>query len=61
MEEMKMVEFWGFLGALVLRAEREERECLSERGGVLQVMRLARELGRFFYAFFSSFFFFFLG
>ena len=45
--EMKMVEFWGFLGALVLRAEREERECLSERGGVLQVMRLARELGTF--------------
>ena len=48
MEEMKVVEFWGFLGALVLRAEREEREGLSEGGGVLQVMRLARELGTFF-------------
>ena len=47
MEEMKMVEFWGFLGALVLRAEREERDGLSEGGGVLQVMRLARELGTF--------------
>ena len=28
-----MVEFWGFLRALVLRAEREEREGLSEGGG----------------------------
>ena len=45
MEEMKMVEFWGFLGALVLRAEREEKDGLSEGGGVLQVMRLARESG----------------
>ena len=43
-----MVEFWGFQGALVLSAEREEREGLSEGGGVSQVMRLARELGTFF-------------
>ena len=48
MEEMKMEEFWVFLGALVSRAEREEREGLSEGGGVLQVMRLAHELGLFF-------------
>ena len=32
MEEMKVVEFWGFLGAMVLRAEREDREGLSEGG-----------------------------
>ena len=38
----------GVSGALVLRAEREEREGLSEGGGVLQVMRMARELGTFF-------------
>ena len=43
-----MVEFWGFLRALVLRAEREDREGLSEGGGVLQVMRLARVSGLFF-------------
>ena len=60
MEEVKMVEFRGFLGDLVLRTEREQREGLSEGGGVLQVMRLARELGTFFWAFFSSFFFPFL-
>ena len=36
------------LGALVLSAEREQREGLSEGGGVLQVMRLARVLGLFF-------------
>ena len=55
-----MVEFWGFLGALVLRAEREEREGLSEGGGVLQVMRLARELGTFFRLSFLLFFSFLL-
>ena len=33
MEEMKMVEFQGFMGDLVLRSKREEREGLSEGVG----------------------------
>ena len=38
----------GFLGDLVLRTEREQREGLSEGGGISQVTCLARDLGRFF-------------
>ena len=33
MEEMKTVEFQGFMGDLVLRSKREEREGLSEGVG----------------------------
>ena len=33
MEEMKMVQFQGFMGDLVRRSEREEREGLSEGVG----------------------------
>ena len=33
MEEMKMVLFQGFMGDLVLRSDREEREGLSEGVG----------------------------
>ena len=32
-EEMKIVDIRGSLGALVMRTEREEREGLSEGGG----------------------------
>ena len=51
-EEGKMVEFRGFLGDLVFRTEREQREGLSEGGGISQVTCLARDLRGFFYAFF---------
>ena len=47
-EEVKMVEFRGFLGDLVFRTEREQREGLSEGGGISQVTCIARDLGRFF-------------
>ena len=57
-EEVKMVEFRGFMGDLVLRTEREEREGLSGEGGISQVTCLARDLGRFFRLFFFFFFLF---
>ena len=44
-EELKMVEFRGFLGDLVLRTEREQREGLIEGGGFSQVTCMARDLG----------------
>ena len=52
-----MVEFWGLLGALVPRTERDEREGSSEGGGFYK----SRDLGRFFPAVVSFFFFLLFG
>ena len=58
-EELKMVEFRGFLGDLVLRTEREQREGLSE-GGDFKSHVLSARPGLIFLGFFSSSFFSFL-
>ena len=56
MEEMKMVQFQGFMGDLVLRSEKEEREGLSEGAGFYRSFAWHPTWVDFFKLFFLSFF-----
>ena len=56
MEEMKMVQFQGFMGDLVRRSEREEREGLSEGVGFYRSCAWHSAWVGFFRFYFLSFF-----